>query len=72
MMMQNNGFHFFGIHFIWLFIWMVFLFLIFVTPYDISGERTKKESVRDILKKRLGSGQITTEEYLEQKRMLEV
>ena len=56
---------------IWWFIWLSFLFWIFATPYDIPGQRKKKDSPLDILRQRFASGQITTEEYNEKKKILE-
>lgn len=64
-------YHFGGMHLVWWFIWMIFLFWIFVTPYNIPGQRTKKDTPLDVLKKRFASGQISNEEYREKKRILE-
>jgi len=69
--MFYDGYHFWGMHVIWWFAWISLLFWIFVTPYDVPGQRKKKDSPLDILRKRLASGQITTEEYQEKKRILE-
>ncbi|HEK19034.1 MAG: hypothetical protein C0191_06325 [Mucilaginibacter sp.] len=69
-MMYYNG-NFWGMHLIWWFVWMILLFWIFATPYDIPGQRKKKESPLDILQKRFASGEITTEEYQEKKKILE-
>ncbi len=60
-----------GMHFIWWFIWGILLFWIFATPYSIPGQRSKKDSPFDILKKRYASGSITTEDYNERKKILE-
>lgn len=68
--MYYDGYHFWGMHLFWWIIWGIMLFTIFVTPYDIPGQRKKKDSPLDILQKRLASGQITNEEYLEKKKML--
>lgn len=57
-------------NFIWLFIWMVMIFWIFATPYDISGQRRRKEAPPDILQQRFASGQITNDVYQESKKML--
>lgn len=46
-------------------------FWIFATPYDIPGQRAKKDTPFDILKKRLASGQINIEEYNEKKKILQ-
>ena len=58
-------------HLIWWFVWIILLLGIFATPYDVSGQRKKKDSPLDILHKRFASGQITTEEYQEKKKILE-
>jgi putative membrane protein len=44
---------------------------IFATPYNIPGQRKKKDSPLDILQKRFASGQITTDEYQAKKKILE-
>ena len=49
----------------------MFLLTIFATPYNIPGQRSRKDSPLDILKNRLASGQITSEEYQEKKTMIE-
>ena len=69
--MFYNGYHFWGMHLIWWFIWGVFIFWIFATPYDIPGQKTKKDTALDILKKRYAAGSINTEEYKEKKKHLE-
>ena len=69
--MFYDGYHFGGMHLIWWLIWIIFMFWIFATPYNIPGQRKKKDSPLDILQKRFASGQIKTEEYQEKKRILE-
>ncbi len=66
-----NGYHFWGMHLIWWIIWLVFIFWIFATPYTIPGQKTKKDTPLDILKKRYATGSINTEEYKEQKKNIE-
>ena len=63
--------NFWGMHLMWWFVWFIFLFWIIATPYDVPGQRKKKNSPLDILQKRFASGQITTEEYQEKKKILE-
>lgn len=58
-------------HLIWWLVWIVVLVWIFVLPYRIPGEETKKDSPLDILRKRFASGEITKEEYQEKKEILE-
>jgi len=60
-----------GMGLIWWFIWMIMLFWIFATPYDIPGQRKKKDTPLDILQKRFASGSITADEYQEKKKILE-
>ena len=63
--------NFWGMHIIWWIIWMSLLFWIFFTPWGIPGESRRKESPLDILQKRFASGEITKEQYLENKNILE-
>lgn len=65
------GYHFWGMHLVWWFIWLSLLFWIFVTPYDVPGQRRNKNSALDILQKRFASGEITNDEYQEKKKILE-
>ena len=67
-MFYNN--YFWGMDIIWWLIWMVMIFWIFATPYDIPGQRRRKDSPLDILQKRYALGQITNEEYQESKKIL--
>lgn len=62
---------FWGMHLIWWFLWMILLVWIFATPYDIPGQRKRKDTPLDILKKRFAAGEITTEEFQEKKKLLE-
>jgi putative membrane protein len=66
-----SGYNFGGMHSIWWFIWMVFIFWIFFTPWSIPGERRKKDAPLDVLQKRFASGEISKEQYLEHKKLLE-
>jgi len=69
--MYYNG-NFGGMNLVWWFVWMIMLFWIFATPYDIPGQRRKKDSPFDILQKRFASGDLSIEEYQEKKKILEV
>ena len=66
------GYYYAGMNLIWWFVWLSLLFWIFALPYDIPGQRNKKDSPFDILKKRFASGSITDEEYHEKKKLLEI
>ncbi len=68
--MFYNNYQFGGMHLFWWIIWMFFIFWVFVTPYDIPGQRRRKDSPLDILKKRFATGQINIEEYQEKKKIL--
>ena len=61
-----------GMNLIWWFLWIIMLIWIFATPYNIPGQRMKKDAPLDILQKRFASGQITAEEYYEKKKNLEI
>jgi putative membrane protein len=69
--MFYDGYHFWGMHLIWWIIWLFLLFWIFATPYSIPGERRRKDSPLDILKKRFAAGQITEHEYWAGKKVIE-
>jgi putative membrane protein len=62
---------FWGMHFVWWIIWVSMIIWIFATPYDIPGQRKKKDTPLDILKRRFANGEIRKEEYEEKKQMLE-
>ena len=64
--------NYWGMHLIWWCVWIVLLFWIFAVPYNIPGQRNKKDSPLDILKKRLALGEITNEEYQGKKKILEM
>jgi putative membrane protein len=65
---DNN---YFGMHLVWWIIWVVLMIWIFAVPYDIPGQRKKKDTPLHLLKKRFASGEITKEEYEEAKNILE-
>jgi putative membrane protein len=67
-MFYNN---FGGMNFVWWIVWAIMIFWIFATPYNIPGQRTRKESALDILQKRFASGAINNEEYQEKKKIIE-
>lgn len=56
---------------IWWIIWVLLLLWIFATPYDIPGQRKRKDSALQILRNRFASGQISVKEYEEAKAFLE-
>ncbi len=70
-MMFYDGYHFGGMHLFWWFMWAIMLFWIFALPYNIPGQRYRRSSPLDILHNRLASGQITTEQYKEQRQLID-
>jgi putative membrane protein len=56
---------------LWWFIWIILLLWIFALPFDIPGQRNKKNSPLDILLKRFAAGEITNDQYLEKREILE-
>ena len=68
---MHHGYHFGGMHFFWWIFWIIIVIWIFVTPYNLPGQRTKTETPLEILKKRFAKGEITKEEFDEKKKFLE-
>jgi len=68
MFYYNN---YWGMNLIWWAVWGVMLFWIFALPFDIPGQRNKKESALDILQKKFATGEITTSEYMEKREIIE-
>ena len=63
-------YNYWGMNMIWWFVWGILLFWIFFTPYNIPGQRNKKDSPLDILQKRFASGQINNQQYNDMKQTL--
>lgn len=63
-----NGYYFGGMHIIWWIIWILFIIWIFATPW---GYRPTRDNSYDILRKRFAAGEITKEQYMEAKSVLE-
>ncbi|HEY5370868.1 MAG TPA: SHOCT domain-containing protein [Hanamia sp.] len=68
-MHYNNSY--WGMNMIWWVIWIIMIFWIFATPYNIPGQRMKNDSPFDILRKRFAAGEITNDEYQEKRKILE-
>ena len=68
--MNFDNYQFVGMHLLWWFLWLILLFWIFATPYNIPGQRTKKDTPLDILKKRFAKGEINKEEFQEKKKLI--
>lgn len=69
--MFYESYHFWGMQVIWWLIWLGLIFWIFATPYDIPGQRRKKDSPMDILQKRFANGEISNDECQEKRKILE-
>lgn len=69
--MNYSSYHFWGMRLLWWIVWGIILFWIIAIPYDIPGQRTRKETPLDILKKRFPTGEINKEEFQEKKIILE-
>ncbi len=68
--MNHNYGEYWGMHWIWWILWIFFIIWVFATPWDIPGQRNKKDTPLDILKKRFANGEINKVEYEEQKTIL--
>jgi len=66
-----DGNYFWGMDLIWWIIWLSLIVWIFAIPYDIPGQRRRKDQPLDILNRRFASGEITKEEYEESKKLIE-
>ena len=64
--------YFWGMDFIWWFLWIMLLVWVFAVPYDIPGQRNRKLNAFDALQLRFASGEIGPEEYHERKKILEI
>ena len=62
--------HYWGMHFFWWIFWILIAAWIFLTPYNIPGQRRKKDTPLDILKKRFARGEITRQEFEAKKQFL--
>ena len=68
--MYNENYYW-GMNLIWWVVWVLLLVWIYAIPYDIPGQRRKKDSALDILKKRFANGQINLEEFHNMKKNIE-
>lgn len=66
-----TNFNYLGMYLGWWFFWIGIIVWIFIMPYDIPGQRNSRVRKHYILSKRYAQGQISTQEYLERKKILE-
>ena len=64
--------YFWGMDFIWWFLWIIMLVWIFAIPYDIPGQRNRILSPLDSLQRRFAAGEIGLDEYEERKKIIEI
>ena len=67
-----ESYHYLGMTLFWWIVWSVLLLWIFATPYSIPGQRFKKDSALDLLKKRYAKGEINSREYQEMKESMDL
>lgn len=60
-MIYNTSF--LGMDPIWWIVFLIIIVWIFVVPFDIPGQRNRKDAPLEILKKRFASGDMTAEEF---------
>jgi putative membrane protein len=70
-MMNQNSYQLFGMHISSWFLVALLLVFIFAFFYKFSDSKSKKDSPLDILKRRLALGEISLDEYLEKKKVIE-
>jgi len=64
--------YFWGMDFIWWFLWIIMMVWIFAIPYDIPGQRNKLITPLLALQRRFASGEIGPDEYHERKKIIEM
>lgn len=69
-MWHHDGHHFWGMHWVWWVLLIIFLIWIFAMLWGGSSQRIKKETPLDILEKRYAAGEIDSEEFQEKKKDL--
>jgi putative membrane protein len=67
---MNESYHIWGIHLVYWSLAGMFIFWIFAIPRYLSFQQKKRGPDLDILNKRLASGEIQINEYLEKKKKL--
>ncbi len=64
--------YFWGMDFIWWFLWIMLLIWIFAIPYDIPGQRNKLLNPLLALQQRFAAGEIGLDEYRESKKVIDM
>lgn len=62
---------FLGMEIQWWILFILLLIWLFIIPYDIPGQRNRRASPLDVLKKRYAAGKISTEEFKKASHLLQ-
>ena len=65
----NKGIYW-GMNFIWWFIWILLLIWLFATPWYFPGRQRKKDTAMDILNERLAKGEIEKAEFAKKRNLI--
>jgi putative membrane protein len=63
--------HYFGMHILWWFVWIILLIWIFLLPLGIPNSKSRKDNPTDILKRRFAKGEIDQKEYQDRLKVLQ-
>ena len=66
-----DGYHFVGMHLVWWFIWIIFVFTMFGWYQPVPRRKNRETSPLDILQKRFAAGEINKETYQEHREILQ-
>lgn len=69
-MMRRYYDHFWGMHWMGMILWILFIAAFIFIIWRVVGNKKKGNTPLDILKERFARGEITKEEFEEQKRIL--
>lgn len=67
----NNNWHYFGMHRFWWLFWVFVLIVIFLVLKPYLKVKNGKDSALEILSRKYASGEISKEEFVERKKILE-
>jgi putative membrane protein len=66
-----DGYHFWGMHLIWWFVWIAFLSILFGVFEPVRRKKTLQGTPLVMLQRRFASGELTKEQYFEYKALLD-
>lgn len=72
-MFLHDGSYMIGMHWFWWMFWIVLVAVIFLSLWSAPARRGKapRETPHEVLRRRLATGEITTQEYEERKALLD-